>query len=176
MAQKPAPDVSQSAEVEEAYATDCGGICLPAFFEGIERRMESPLLKRAMSVLRENPYSFVAVGEWANALGVSREHLTRAISPIISPHSLLQAARVSVALSRLSGQKKLRAGEALDAMGYNSRAHAFSVFKKTTGCSPTEYWQRLQSHDHSDACAVATCPLLGAVLHTHEIHRRNEAE
>lgn len=157
---------------EDAWASDCGGVCLPAFFEEIERRMETPLLKRAMGVLRQNPYAFVAVGEWAGAIGVSREHLTRAISPIISPHALLQAARVSVALSRLANQERLRAGEALDAMGYNSRAHAFAVFKKTTGASPTEYWTRLQNHDHGEACAVATCPLLGAVIHTHEIHKR----
>jgi len=175
--QEQAPDPMANREPQDdAWASDCGGICLPAFFQEIESRMESPLLKRAMGLLRENPYAFVAVGEWANALGVSREHLTRAISPIISPHALLQAARVSVALSRLAGQGKLRAGEALDAMGYNSRAHAFSVFKKTTGVSPTEYWNRLQDHDHSDACAVATCPLLGAVIHTHEIHlRRGQA-
>lgn len=145
---------------------DCGSNCLPAFFSALERRLDSPLLQRAFDELKANPSAFVSVGEWANEVGVSREHLTRSISPIINPHALLQASRVAIALSRLAEQDRLRAGEALDAMGYSSRAHAFAVFKKTTGLTPTQYWGRVQVQRTSGAvgCISTFCPLVGAVV------------
>lgn len=145
---------------------DCGSTCLPHFFTGLESKLDSPLLQRAFESLKHDPSAFVSVGEWANEVGVSREHLTRSISPIINPHALLQSARVAIALSRLGSQDKLRAGEALDAMGYSSRAHAFAVFKKTTGLTPTQFWARLHTPDAKgdSACILDFCPLLGAVL------------
>lgn len=151
---------------EESTRHDCGRICLPSFFHNLEDKLDSPLLQRAFDELRNNPSAFVSVGEWANEVGVSREHLTRSISPIINPHALLQSARVAIALSRLGEQDRLRAGEALDAMGYSSRAHAFAVFKKTTGLTPTQFWSRLNdpAAKASGACIVDYCPLLGAVL------------
>ena len=145
---------------------DCGSSCLPAFFAELERRLDSPLLQRAFDELKANPSAFVSVGEWANEVGVSREHLTRSISPIINPHALLQASRVAIALSRLAEQERLRAGEALDAMGYSSRAHAFAVFKKTIGLTPTQYWGRVQAQRSSceRGCLSTYCPLVGAVV------------
>jgi len=79
---------------------------------------------------------------------------------------LLQASRVAIALSRLAGQDRLRAGEALDAMGYSSRAHAFAVFKKTTGLTPTQYWGRVQEQRETGTmeCISTFCPLVGAVV------------
>ncbi len=145
---------------------DCGRVCLPNFFQTLESKLDSPLLQRAFEELRRDPSKFVSVGEWANEVGVSREHLTRSISPIINPHALLQSARVAIALSRLSGQDRLRAGEALDAMGYSSRAHAFAVFKKTTGLTPTQFFQRMNDDagESEHRCIIDYCPLLGAVL------------
>ena len=145
---------------------DCGVQCLPSFFSALERKLDSPLLQRAFEELKSNPSAFVSVGEWANQVGVSREHLTRSISPIINPHALLQASRVAIALSRLANQDRLRAGEALDAMGYSSRAHAFAVFKKTTGLTPTQYWGRVQEQRMADSqeCISTFCPLVGAVV------------
>ena len=151
---------------ESRLRHDCGKTCLPNFFTNLESKLESPLLQRAFESLKDDPSAFVSVGEWANEVGVSREHLTRSISPVINPHALLQSARVAIALSRLAGQDRLRAGEALDAMGYSSRAHAFAVFKKTTGLTPTQFWARLHSGEakgHAN-CILDYCPLLGAVL------------
>lgn len=145
----------------------CGNHCLPNFFVSLEGKLDSPLLQRAFEELRSDPSAFVSVGEWANRVGVSREHLTRSISPIINPHALLQSSRVAIALTRLAHQDRLRAGEALDAMGYSSRAHAFAVFKKTTGLTPTQFWGRIQKARGGapkDACVVDYCPLVGAVL------------
>lgn len=145
----------------------CGDHCLPSFFVSLEGKLDSPLLQRAFEELRSDPSAFVSVGEWANRVGVSREHLTRSISPIINPHALLQSSRVAIALTRLAHQDRLRAGEALDAMGYSSRAHAFAVFKKTTGLTPTQFWGRIQKSRKSapdDSCVVDYCPLVGAVL------------
>lgn len=157
---------------------DCGRTCLPDFFHNLESKLDSPLLQRAFEELKSNPAAFVSVGEWANEVGVSREHLTRSISPIINPHALLQSARVAIALSRLSGQDKLRAGEALDAMGYSSRAHAFAVFKKTTGLTPTQFWSRLHAPEakNETACIVDYCPLLGAVLDRYWRNHRDEED
>ena len=157
---------------------DCGRTCLPSFFENLESKLDSPLLQRAFEELKSDPSAFVSVGEWANEVGVSREHLTRSISPIINPHALLQSARVAIALSRLAGQDRLRAGEALDAMGYSSRAHAFAVFKKTTGLTPTQFWSRLHSPESKgdSACIVDYCPLLGAVLDRYWRNHRDESE
>lgn len=151
---------------EHRLRHDCGSTCLPHFFTNLENKLDSPLLQRAFESLKHDPSAFVSVGEWANEVGVSREHLTRSISPIINPHALLQSARVAIALSRLGGQDKLRAGEALDAMGYSSRAHAFAVFKKTTGLTPTQFWARLHTPDakNDTTCILDFCPLLGAVL------------
>ena len=140
----------------------CGNHCLPNFFVSLEGKLDSPLLQRAFEELRSDPSAFVSVGEWANRVGVSREHLTRSISPIINPHALLQSSRVAIALTRLAHQDRLRAGEALDAMGYSSRAHAFAVFK-----TPTQFWGRIQKSKNGapdDACVVDYCPLVGAVL------------
>ena len=158
--------VEQAAQAHPVIH-DCGAACLPSFFFALEQKLDSPLLQRAFDELKANPSAFVSVGEWANAVGVSREHLTRSISPIINPHALLQSSRVAIALSRLAEQDRLRAGEALDAMGYSSRAHAFAVFKKTTGLTPTQYWGRVQAgRENPDAagCLVDYCPLLGAVI------------
>ena len=69
----------------EAIHNDCGVSCLPSFFASLERKLDSPLLQRAFDELKANPSAFVSVGEWANEVGVSREHLTRSISPIINP-------------------------------------------------------------------------------------------
>jgi AraC-like DNA-binding protein len=145
----------------------CGDRCLPSFFLSLESKLDSPLLQRAFDELKSDPSAFVSVGEWANKVGVSREHLTRSISPIINPHALLQSSRVAIALTRLARQDKLRAGEALDAMGYSSRAHAFAVFKKTTGLTPTQFWSRIQKSRQASTtseCVVDYCPLVGAVL------------
>ena len=143
----------------------CGDQCLPSFFVSLEGKLDSPLLQRAFEELRSDPSAFVSVGEWANRVGVSREHLTRSISPIINPHALLQSSRVAIALTRLAHQDRLRAGEALDAMGYSSRAHAFAVFKKTTVLTPTQFWGRTRkAGDDSMECVVDYCPLVGAVL------------
>ena len=65
-------------------------------------------------------------------------------------------------------------------MGYSSRAHAFAVFKKTTGLTPTRFWKRLHQPAgesiHSD-CILSHCPLLGAVLDRYKRnHRRMEYE
>ena len=157
-----AEQIAQEPEIHN----DCGVSCLPAFFFSLERKLDSPLLQRAFDELKADPSAFVSVGEWANEVGVSREHLTRSISPIINPHALLQASRVAIALSRLAGQDRLRAGEALDAMGYSSRAHAFAVFKKTTGLTPTQYWGRVQKQRESGSqeCISTFCPLVGAVV------------
>jgi AraC-like DNA-binding protein len=154
--------VAEHAEIHN----DCGINCLPSFFASLERKLDSPLLQRAFDELKANPSAFVSVGEWANEVGVSREHLTRSISPIINPHALLQASRVAIALSRLAGQDRLRAGEALDAMGYSSRAHAFAVFKKTTGLTPTQYWGKVQAQRQTGDpnCISNFCPLVGAVV------------
>lgn len=156
----------EQVQEESQIHNDCGVECLPSFFSALERKLDSPLLQRAFDELKSNPSAFVSVGEWANEVGVSREHLTRSISPIINPHALLQASRVAIALSRLAGQDRLRAGEALDAMGYSSRAHAFAVFKKTTGLTPTQYWGRVQEQKArgSKECISAYCPLVGAVV------------
>lgn len=164
---------SDSNGGSEHWGSHCGETCLPAFFNQLESKLEGPLLHRAMYLLREQPTRFVSVEEWANALGITREHLTRCLTPLINPHALLQAARVSVALSQLAKQDRLQAGEALDAMGYRSRAHAFAVFKKTTGLTPTEFWKSIQNKSTPEPeCLLMQCHLLGALLdrfkrHTH---------
>jgi len=149
---------------ESEWSSTCAERCLPSFFDGLESRLNSPLLERAMSLLRENPEAYVSVEEWADQVGVSREHLTRSLTPSINPHALLQATRVCLALSELAGQADLKAGSALKVMGYNSRAHAFSVFKNVTGLTPTEFWNLIHTPHIHEGCVVKRCPLVGAVL------------
>lgn len=146
------------------WSSDCAQKCLPSFFDGLESKFETSLLSKAMELLRENPDAYVSVEEWAGDVGVSREHLTRSLTPTINPHALLQATRVCLALSELAKQETLHAGKALKIMGYNSRAHAFSVFKKTTGLTPSEFWELLHAPTVHHACVVQRCPLVGAVL------------
>lgn len=159
--QKP---VAKPESSEPDFSSACAQLCLPAFFDGIESRLNSPLLHRAMELLRDNPEKFVSVEEWATEAGVSREHLTRSIAPTINPHALLQATRVCLALTELAQQPTLQAGQALERMGYNSRAHAFAVFKKVTGLTPTEFWNTLHDPNIHSSCVVERCPLVGAVL------------
>lgn len=159
--QKP---VAKPEAARSDFSSACAQLCLPAFFDGIETKLNSPLLHRAMTLLRDHPDRYVSVEEWANDAGVSREHLTRSIAPTINPHALLQATRVVLALTELAQQPTLQAGQALERMGYNSRAHAFAVFKKVTGLTPTEFWNVLHDPNIHRSCVVERCPLLGAVL------------
>jgi AraC-like DNA-binding protein len=161
--QDPAERTHAAPEPSE-FSSACAERCLPAFFDGIDAKLNSPLLHRAMELLRDNPERYVSVEEWAMDAGVSREHLTRSIAPTINPHALLQASRVCLALSELAQQDTLQAGRALERMGYNSRAHAFAVFKKVTGLTPTEFWNTIHDPEIHDSCVVKRCPLVGAVL------------
>ena len=126
-----------------------------------------------MKLLRERPDAYVSVEEWAIEVGVSREHLTRSISPTINPHALLQATRVCLALTTLARQDVLKAGDGLEAMGYSSRAHAFAVFKKVTGLTPTKFWEMAHDPHVDESCVVERCPLVGAVLDRY--HRKHRA-
>lgn len=144
---------------------DCGTSCLPNWLNDIGGRLENRLARRAFEEFRAHPTNFVSVGEWAAHVGVSREHLTRSISPVINPHALILATRLALAMSRLAGQETLRAGEALDLMGYSSRAHAFMVFKNQTGYTPSEWWRRYRNRTAgTPGCFIERCPLLGALL------------
>lgn len=144
----------------------CGRGCLSEYFDSIESSLTSPLAVRAVRLLRQEPTAFLSVGEWAERLQVSREHLTRSISPVINPHALIRATRLSLAMGRLGEQKRLRASLALSIMGYSSRAHAFTVFKSSTGLTPSEWWRRHRTagEEGRNACVVERCPLLGALL------------
>jgi AraC-like DNA-binding protein len=144
---------------------DCGTTCLPNWLDDIGSRLENRLARRAFAEFRAQPTNFVSVGEWAVHVGVSREHLTRSISPVINPHALILATRLALAMARLSRQDTLRAGEALDLMGYSSRAHAFMVFKKQTGLTPSEWWRRYRARPKdATGCLIDRCPLLSALL------------
>jgi AraC-like DNA-binding protein len=144
---------------------DCGSTCLPNWLDDIGARLENRLARRAFEEFRAHPTNFVSVGEWAAHVGVSREHLTRSISPVINPHALILATRLALSMARLARQDTLRAGEALDLMGYSSRAHAFMVFKNQTGLTPSEWWRRYRSRPSgSGACLLDRCPLLSALL------------
>ena len=144
---------------------DCGTSCLPNWLNDIEGRLENRLARRAFEEFRAHPTNFVSVGEWAAHVGVSREHLTRSISPVINPHALILATRLALAMSRLASQETLRAGEALDLMGYSSRAHAFMVFKNQTGLTPSEWWRRYRNRPKGGpGCFIERCPLLSALL------------
>ena len=48
------------------WGSACAERCLPSFFDGLESRLNSPLLERAMSLLRENPEAYVSVEQWAD--------------------------------------------------------------------------------------------------------------
>ncbi len=161
--------------VEHTFDSNCEASCLPGFFNGLEEKLSNPMLQRALELLRQDPRAYVSVEEWAMDVGVSREHLTRTLAPTINPHALLQAARVILALSELSDQKSLHAGSALESMGYNSRAHAFAVFKKTTGMTPTEYWNQARDESVHASCVLHRCPLLGATLDRYRRHYSNGA-
>jgi AraC-like DNA-binding protein len=122
--------------------THCGIHCLFDYLDKLNGRLQSPTARRALALIRDEPTSFVSVGQWAEKLGISREHLTRTLSPIITPHALMLAVRLALAMQRLAHQTDPRAGEALQIMGYSSRAHAFTVFRLSTGMTPTEWWRR----------------------------------
>jgi AraC-like DNA-binding protein len=144
---------------------NCGGSCLDAWFDSIRRRIKSSLAERAIECLRQNPTAFVSVGQWANTCGVTREHLTRCVSPAIRPHALLRATRVAVAMETLAHQYKLNAMLALKSMGYSSLSHGFTVFKSVTGITPSQWWRRLRRKKaRPGQCMCRRCPLLGATL------------
>ena len=67
-------------------------------------------------------------------------------------------------MSELAAQTELKAGKALGSMGYNSRAHAFAVFRRVTGLTPTEFWTVVHDPEIHTPCAVERCPLVGAML------------
>jgi AraC-like DNA-binding protein len=146
--------------------SDCGVTCLPAFLDSIGARISSPVAARALRLLRREPMSFVSVGEWAARIHVSREHLTRTLSPVINPHALILATRVSLVMTAVAQQPRLRAGKALDLMGFSSRAHAFTAFKTVTGLTPSEWWHRHQKDRIAGrrSCLVDRCPLVGSLL------------
>lgn len=157
--------VETSSTAFRCGPADCGSSCLPVWLDEIETKLKNRLAKRAIEVFRKDPTNTLSVGEWANRLGVSREHLTRSISPIINPHALILATRLAMAMERLANQDRLRAGEALDVMGYSSRAHAFMVFKAQTGLTPSQWWRlHHRGESPSRSCVADRCPLLGALL------------
>jgi len=69
--------------------------------------------------------------------------------------------------------RPLKAGDGLEAMGYSSRAHAFAVFKKVTGLTPTKFWEMAHDPHVDESCVVERCPLVGAVLDRY--HRKHRA-
>jgi len=142
----------------------CEMTCLPQWLDRVQERIQSPLARKAMHILRNEPTAFVSVGEWANRLNVSREHLTRSFSGSATPHSVLLSTRLVLAMGKLARQERLRAGEALDVMGYSSRAHAFTVFKSAIGMTPSQWWQLNRRRDELKGCVVERCPLLGAII------------
>jgi len=150
----------------EACRSGCQGPSQSVFLRTLQRRMPSPLLREAVQLIRTDPTRFVSVGEWASTLGVSREHLTRRISPFVTPHTLLMAARLCAAVWRLRNQPHLHTEEALDALGYNSRAHAFAMFKRYFGVTPAQFWQANRTEEPTGdvGCGSSCCPMLAALV------------
>lgn len=154
-----------------AAGANCAENCLPAFLDSLQRRMDTPLLQEAFASLRDHIGEDMSVGEWAQRLEVSREHLSRQMSSRVQPHALLKGIRVAIAISRLAARRDEPANAAMDLMGYNSRAHAFRVFRELTGLSPTEFRERLWGDDRESdpgLCVVDRCPLVTAILHGHD--------
>jgi AraC-like DNA-binding protein len=61
-------------------------------------------------------------------------------------------------MQRLAQQDVLHAGEALSIMGYSSRAHAFTVFRMTTGMTPSEWWHKYHdSASEREKCLSIQC-------------------
>lgn len=155
---------------QHSTGSDCAQTCLPSFLDSLQRRMDTPLLQEAFAALRDHTGEDMSVGEWAQRLDVSREHLSRQMSSKVHPHALLKGIRVAIAISRLASRRDEPANVAMDLMGYNSRAHAFRVFRELTELSPSEYRERLWGEDrHHDPglCVVDRCPLVTAILHGH---------
>jgi AraC-like DNA-binding protein len=162
----------------EACRSGCQGPSRSLFLRTLQRRMPSPLLRDAVQLIRTDPTRFVSVGEWASELGVSREHLTRRISPVVTPHTLLMAARLCAAVWRLRNQAHLHADDALDALGYNSRAHAFAMFKRYFGVTPAQFWQTNRANDPTGdvGCGSSCCPMLAALVESTASPGRISAE
>lgn len=108
----------------------------PLPFVALEGPPQSPLARKAKSLIAANYRNDVPIAEIADKLGVSHAHLTRQfkrdyrITPLDYRHRL----RVSDAMSRLSkGDQILDVGYHV---GFNDTKRFYEDFRKVTGTSP----------------------------------------
>ncbi len=149
---------SSSASIHEL---PCLERCWPALLRAIRHRARCPLVDAALGALLRERDPVMSVKVWATELRVPRAGLALDLTPGSSPGRLIRSCSVLRAMDELWRQSALRAGDALDAMGYQSRAHAFVAFKGATGVTPRRFWQQCRplALRHASPCLLLRCPL-----------------
>lgn len=104
---------------------------------------EDWVVRKALSLIRENPASIYSVAELARRTGVSRRTLEMRFHALGdgTPYEAIQRERMTLACELLE-QTKLKVHEIARDCGFSGQ-HAFSTaFKKRYGCPPLKYRNR----------------------------------
>lgn len=127
-------------------------ICLRALHPNELQQLPDDLRRsvdRLLQDIEARPERRWTAAELAGELGVSESHLFPVFREAvgISPASYIERVRIHRACERLTGNGASVTEVAFD-LGYKTSQHFATVFKRYTGCSPTE-WRRKYNEESS---------------------------
>lgn len=94
-----------------------------------------------MEMLSEKYYEDISLGDMADVLGISRNHLCRLFNNVYhtTPLKYLTQLRLNKAKYMLCSPDKMKIKDIAYAVGFNDTSYFCSVFKKMEGSTPEEY-------------------------------------
>lgn len=117
------------------YGSGMGDAC------SVDRSNIDEIAENALQVIEERLSDpDLTAAEVAEAVGVSRRHLTRLLKGAVgqTPAALLRTRRIKRAKRKLWGNPDTIANVARS-VGFRSASHFSQVFRKQVGCTPTAY-------------------------------------
>lgn len=121
---------------------------LALFGETIEKEeitsRGNQLVRAAQQLITEHLDRSLDIGEIADHLQISREHLTRVFyaQTGVTPGAFATEERMKLSL-RLLRDRLFNCSQIAEQIGFESAASFARAFKKTFGCSPTQYQKKI---------------------------------
>jgi AraC-like DNA-binding protein len=114
-------------------------------FAGVRREEISSLVQQCVEYVYDHLEEKLSLVEMAAKFSISREHLTRSFTKQlgISYHQFVMGARIDYAKQLMLDDPGLTLVEIALLAGFSTQSHFSNIFRGLTGCSPTQYRQKM---------------------------------
>lgn len=112
---------------------------------GARREEISSLVQQCVEYVYDHLEEKLSLMQMADKFSISREHLTRSFKKQlgVSFHQFVVGARVDYAKQLMLSDPNLTLVETSLLAGFSTQSHFSNIFRSLTGCSPTQYRQKM---------------------------------